>query len=213
MVEEHWLSEHKILNKRKNMNPNLAMCGDENNGVDLNRNWGVDWQMENVANHTELCGDFWPGAEAFSEPESRALRDFIGSKKNELKFIINCHTSGNEFIWPFNGREHNDIEKRAPGYLAIFQDIAEHAPFPEGVMKGNSYEVIGDRMGGDADDYILATFGIPSVTTEMGFFGQFIKDWRCQSKAVCYEILTQNTRWMEYIFNHVFDIAEHVYPK
>lgn len=46
-------------------------------------------------------------------------------------------------------------------------------------MKGNSYEVIGDKMGGDADDYMLDTFGIPSITAEMGYFGQFIKDWRC----------------------------------
>jgi len=46
-------------------------------------------------------------------------------------------------------------------------------------MKGNAYEVIGDVMGGDSDDYMLATYGIPSITTEMGFFGQFIKDWRC----------------------------------
>jgi hypothetical protein len=55
--------------------------------------------------------------------------------------------------------------------LAIFKDIAEHAHFPEGSMKGNSYEVIGDKMGGDADDYMLATFGIPSITAEMGYFG------------------------------------------
>jgi hypothetical protein len=40
--------------------------------------------------------------------------------KKELKFIINCHTSGNDFIWPYNGREPNDIETRSPGYLAIF---------------------------------------------------------------------------------------------
>ena len=61
VVEEHWLSEHKILNKRKNMNPNLNMCDVENSGVDLNRNYGVDWTSENVSNHTELCGDYWPG--------------------------------------------------------------------------------------------------------------------------------------------------------
>lgn len=99
------------------------------------------------------------------------MRDFVAKNKNELKFIINCHTSGNEFIWPFNGREPNDIEQRAPGYLAIFKDIANNARFPDGSMKGNSYEVIGDKMGGDADDYVLETFGIPSITSEMGFFG------------------------------------------
>jgi len=208
LVEENWKVKNKIINKRKNMNPNYAQCGDENSGVDLNRNFGIDWKAENIKNKTELCGDFWPGSEAFSEPETRALRDFIATKKNELKFVINCHTSGNEFIWPFNGREPNDIETRAPGYLGIFQDIAENAPFPDGVMKGNSYEVIGDQMGGDQDDYILSTYGIPSVTSEMGFFGQYIQDWRCQSKAVCFEILRENSRWIEYIFGNLPSIAE-----
>lgn len=120
LVEEHWLSDHKILNKRKNGNQANAQCGAEDSGVDLNRNYGVDWESENAKNRTELCGDYWPGESAFSEPESRALRDYVGQHKSEIKFIINCHTSGNDFIWPFNGREHNDIEARAPGTLAVF---------------------------------------------------------------------------------------------
>ena len=121
LVEEKWNTEHKILNKRKNMNPEyLAICGEENSGVDLNRNYGTDWAPQRSKNTTELCGDFWPGDTPFSEPETKAMKDFVAKNKNELKFIINCHTSGNEFIWPFNGREPNDIESRAPGYLAIF---------------------------------------------------------------------------------------------
>jgi len=125
LVEETWKNEKKILNKRKNMNPKYAgSCGSENGGVDLNRNWGIDWEPENVSNQTELCGDYWSGDGPFSEPETRALRDFVGANKMEIKFIINCHTSGNQFIWPYNGREPNDIETRSPGYLAIFKDIA-----------------------------------------------------------------------------------------
>jgi hypothetical protein len=44
LVEEIWNTEHKILNKRKNMNPKyLAIYGEENSGVELNRNYGTDW--------------------------------------------------------------------------------------------------------------------------------------------------------------------------
>lgn len=162
------------------MNPNnLGQCGSEDGGVDLNRNYELDWKAMRVKNKTEYCGDYWPGDEPFSEPETRALRDFIASHKTEIKFVINCHTSGNQFIWPYNGHEPNDLDTKNPGYLAIFQDIANNAVFPEGVLKGTSYQVIGETMGGDCDDYIMGTFGIPSVTSEMGFFGQFIKDWRC----------------------------------
>lgn len=209
LVEEHYLSEGKVLNKRKNNNPsNIGQCGEENSGVDLNRNYGVDWESLHVKNKTELCGDYWPGDEPFSEPETRALRDFVANHKRELKFVINCHTSGNEFIWPYNGRNPNDIEKRSPGYLAIFQDISKNAPFPDSTMKGNSYEVIGDVMGGDCDDFIMSTYGIPSITSEMGFFGQYYKDWTCQSKGTCFEILRDNSRWMEYIFNKLPEISE-----
>jgi len=208
LVEQHWLSEHKILNKRKNMNPMyMGSCGAENSGTDLNRNYGVDWSTLSAANYTDLCGDYWPGQQAFSEPESRALRDFVAQRKYEIKFIINCHTSGNQFVWPFNGRAPNDIEARTPGYLAIFQDIDKNAPFPYGTLKGNAHEVIGDQMGGDADDYMMATFGIPSVTAEMGFFGQYIQDWRCQSKAICHDIIRENMLWMEYISGHLGHIA------
>lgn len=62
LVEQHWLSEKKILNKRKNMNPRYhGSCGDEDSGTDLNRNYGVDWTAVSSSNHTELCGDYWPG--------------------------------------------------------------------------------------------------------------------------------------------------------
>ena len=50
LVEQHWLDEGKIINKRKNMNPNNIMCGDENSGVDLNRNYEVDWEPEKKKN-------------------------------------------------------------------------------------------------------------------------------------------------------------------
>lgn len=91
--------------------------------------------------------------------------------------------------------------------LQVFKDISENAHFPEGTMKGNAFEVIGDVMGGDADDYVLGTFGIPSITAEMGFFGQFIKDWTCQSKGVCFEILKDNSQWIEYIMSHMSTIG------
>lgn len=62
VVEDNWVKNGKIINKRKNMNPALFVrCGEENSGTDINRNFLVDWKPENPKNKTELCGDFWPG--------------------------------------------------------------------------------------------------------------------------------------------------------
>lgn len=123
-IEDSYQKTGKIANKRKNMNPaNLKQCGDEEGGTDLNRNWGVDWQVQSEINHQIKCGEYWSGTGAFSEPETQAIRDFISANKQTLKFVINIHTSGQEFIWPFNGRQPNDINTRAPGYLEMFEDI------------------------------------------------------------------------------------------
>lgn len=91
--------------------------------------------------------------------------------------VINVHSNGNAFIYPFNGRQKNDIEQRRPGILPIFQQISEKAPFPVGEMKGTSKEVMGQAIGGDQDDWTLAELGIPSVTAEIGYEGEFIDDW------------------------------------
>lgn len=68
-------------------------------------------------------------------------------------------------------------------------------------------------MGGDSDDFIMSSYGIPSVTSEMGYFGQYIKDWRCSLKQVCFDIIRENDRWMEYIFQNIGTIAEKIVIK
>jgi hypothetical protein len=58
---------------------------------------------------------------------------------------------------------------RRPGTLEIFEEIGRDTHFPKNIrMNGNSFEIIGDAIGGDMDDWILETFGIPSVTSELG---------------------------------------------
>jgi hypothetical protein len=62
--------------------------------------------------------------------------------------------------------------------LQLFQEISKHAQFPEGNQHaGNSKDIIGDQIGGDMDDWILATFNIPSVTGELGNENDFIEEW------------------------------------
>lgn len=143
------LKTTKVVDKRKNMGPagtgdkdkeqscfvqhfnGLAQtkcfeCNGLMQGVDLNRNYGIDWQVnsERAEGHWESaaanpCSEFFPGPHGFSEKETQAMRDFLASKKEELRFVVNFHSNGNSFMWPFNGRQNNDIESRAPGVLSI----------------------------------------------------------------------------------------------
>ncbi len=65
------------------INPDGVAADDRQNarGVDLNRNFGHDW--------APLTGEYYSGTEPFSEPESRALRDFLDEVDPD--FVVSFH--------------------------------------------------------------------------------------------------------------------------
>ena len=58
-------------------------------------------------------------------------------------------------------------------------------------MKGTSKEVMGQAIGGDQDDWTLGELGIPSVTAEVGFVGQFIDEWRVKDEKTANDIVEE----------------------
>lgn len=48
---------------------------------------------------------------------------------------------------------------------------------------------MGQAIGGDQDDWALAELGIPSVTTEVGFVGQFKEEWQVIDTQTASDIL------------------------
>ncbi|MDG2095188.1 MAG: M14 family zinc carboxypeptidase [Phycisphaerales bacterium] len=69
---------------RKNRRDNIGTC----DGVDLNRNWGSDWNGgQSTSNDT--CSDIYVGPSSMSEPEVTALGDFMldhGNIKTQVDF-------------------------------------------------------------------------------------------------------------------------------
>ena len=59
-IEENWKIDHKIKPERKNMNPNVNCASSDpvDNGVDLNRNFAIDFgQVDNTVE--DLLADEW----------------------------------------------------------------------------------------------------------------------------------------------------------
>ena len=69
-------------------------------GVDLNRNYDFRWCKEGAS--TYQYSDTYCGKSAFSEPETKALRDFILKNKN-LKTSITYHSYGSLILYPWGG--------------------------------------------------------------------------------------------------------------
>ena len=125
-VERGFGNNMKIAKKRKNMNPQAIVglqgirCDLDDTGVDLNRNYATSWGLseqltiglneERFDECQDPCSECYRGQKPFSEPETQALRDFLIAHKREIKFVYNLHSFGNEWMYPYNGVEVNDIE-------------------------------------------------------------------------------------------------------
>ena len=82
--------------------------------------------------------------------------------------------------------------------------MSKKATFPNKVRKGNFADVFGKRIGGDADDYVTGTFGIPSVTNELGDSDMYIDGyWIAKTKENAFQIVQDNSKWLQYMFLHL----------
>ncbi|MFH1069824.1 MAG: M14 family zinc carboxypeptidase [Candidatus Glassbacteria bacterium] len=69
-------------------------------GVDLNRNFDFQWGFDITGSSPFGTDDNYRGTQAFSEPETRAIRDFIRSKS--FVTAINLHSYGPYLLNPFS---------------------------------------------------------------------------------------------------------------
>ena len=73
-------------------------------GVDLNRNYDIDWGTSGVSN--DPCAEIYPGTKPFSEPESLAHKNDMLAIKNKVscrdhRMIIIIFLLDSVFSWTF----------------------------------------------------------------------------------------------------------------
>ena len=116
--------------------------------VDLNRNFACNWQPNATwRNHPESAG-----TAAFSEPESAALRDYIGSFKPAA--VIFWHSQSGTVYAAQCG------STMAPHELELMRVYADAAGYKTQATF-DAYPVAGDSEGW------LASIGIPALTVEL----------------------------------------------
>lgn len=133
------------------------------NGVDLNRNFGYQWGYDNFGSSPYSTSETYRGPSSFSEPETRAIRDFCNAR--EFKSALNYHTFSNLLISPWGY-----VNQESPDSL-IFRDFSAE------MTKYNYYAwgTAGDLLyntNGDADDWMygeqVSKSKIISMTPEVG---------------------------------------------
>ena len=118
------------------------------NKVDLNRNFDCKWKPEGVWKGNVVSA----GTEPFSEPEARALRNFV--LKNNPNAVVFWHSQANAVY--ASECEAGILQET----LDIMNAYSKASGYPA-VKSFASYEVTGDAEGW------LASIGIPAITIEL----------------------------------------------
>jgi carboxypeptidase T len=159
----HEYSRNQYRLWRKNRRPNP----DGSFGVDPNRNYGYMWGTLNVDTSSHVPSDeTYVGPRAFSEPETRAMRDLIACER--FRGVITYHSYSQLILYPWGYtnqpiRDANDREQ--------MEELARRMQQLIRTVHGENYTPQQSSQlyptAGDTTDWTYGEYGIPSFTIEL----------------------------------------------
>ncbi|MFD8494750.1 M14 family zinc carboxypeptidase [Amycolatopsis sp. NPDC059657] len=126
-------------------------------GVDLNRNYGVNWG--GVGSGSDTHADDFRGSAPFSEPETRNVRDLVSSR--QVTVLVSLHTFAAMNLRPPGQRTTRDTP-----------DEAVYAKLGEAMASANGYRSVRSRelyeTSGSTSEWSYYTTGGLGFETELG---------------------------------------------
>ena len=136
---------------RKNRRNNSGSC----EGVDLNRNWSFAWGGGDSTS-TNTCSDIYIGPNAFSEPETQAMRDLVNTLPN-LVAHVDFHSYSQLILEPW--ASSNDTPPRVTVVKALSAAMSDAIAS----VHGESY------VAGTGGDLLYLADGVfPDWVTDQG---------------------------------------------
>ncbi len=126
-------------------------------GIDLNRNYSFGYAYDSNCASTQACSQTYRGREAFSEPESVAVRDFLAEIKPNTAFSI--HSTAGSCLMPYG---YNTSPPAYPIYSEWASDFLSQNNYPYGVTA----QMLGYTSCGTTRSY-LHSEGIYGWTLEI----------------------------------------------
>lgn len=126
---------------RKNMRQN----SDSSIGVDLNRNFGYQWGLDNSGSSPTPSSMTYRGTAAFSEPETQIVKYF--AEQFDFDLALNNHTYSDLLIYPWGYQ--NQLTPDAE----IFSAFAEILTRENNYTYGTCYETLNYLVNGGSDDW------------------------------------------------------------
>jgi carboxypeptidase T len=194
-ITDHGLGQTSPAWQRKNLNDTYSSSpcggpwGSSQEGVDLNRNFDVDWGRTGTSD--QPCSLVFGGPDADSEPETTAQEELMldlyrdrrdpgmdaPAPKSTTGSMLTLHSYANEVLLPWGfTTQHapNDAGLRSFGFrMSNFNHYET----------GQSGEILYNSSGA-TEDWLYAELGVPGFTWEMGPGGGtcagFFPPYSCQ---------------------------------
>ncbi|XP_040571453.1 carboxypeptidase B [Lepeophtheirus salmonis] len=138
-------------------------------GVDLNRNFGYKWLAQNSLLHARggsslSCLETYAGTSPFSEPETRALGNFLLGHRDIFQAYLSIHSFGQKvtYPWSYTKAKVKDWKDLHQMGNIIANTISKYSGVDAKYDVGTSSEVQ-YRSSGGADDFAKGALGIKWV--------------------------------------------------
>ena len=86
------------------------LWGETCRGVDMNRNWDFHWGE--VGASDDPCQETYAGPRPFSEPETKAISNFIMDRKDKIKLYLTMHAYSQMWLlpWRYTNKKAGDYD-------------------------------------------------------------------------------------------------------
>ncbi|XP_072945618.1 carboxypeptidase B-like [Epargyreus clarus] len=144
-------------NRSTNQHPLSRLCP----GVDIDMNFDFFWN--NFGTSENPCNDNFPGGEAFSEVETRVVRDILLQYQRRITLYMSMHSYGSYVLYPWGHDGSLSAGAFALHTVGINIVDAIHEKALENFRRyvvGNSVLVTNTQTSGSSEDY-AHDLGIP----------------------------------------------------
>ena len=169
---------------------NRRLNADGTYGVDLNRNYGFNWGIDNLGSSPDPSSDLYRGTAGFSEPETQLMRLFCN--QHQFKIALNAHSYGNLLIYPwgYNNGATNDS--------TTFRNLSRTATEHNRSRCGTAIETVQYNVNGTSDDWMygeqVTKPKILAMTPESAAYYQGFYPPAADIISLCQEYMLQNIR-------------------
>jgi len=154
--------------------------GDGTFGVDLNRNYGYEWGLDDNGSSPYTSSETYRGTGPFSEPETQHMRDFIIDHEFVITIYYHSHANLVLYPWGYNGMPTPDNEVFSAmgdsiaihnGYghgadaLYVVNGYSDDWGYGEQTLKNKNFSMTFE-VGNQLDGFWPPTYRIPELVAE-----------------------------------------------